>query len=162
MKQSHMEARDSGSAGAPVANRRELLAGAALAGLAMPLAGSALGKTGHQHHGAHHAELTKLALECVGLGEACVAHCIKVLGTGDTSLADCLVSVNAMLPMCTALARYAATDAKRLKDLAAVCITVCDDCAKECEKHADKHAECKACGDACDACIKACKDIVDA
>jgi hypothetical protein len=61
-----------------------------------------------------------------------------------------------------ALARYAATDAKRLKDLAAVCITVCDDCAKECEKHADKHAECKACGDACDACIKACKDIVDA
>ena len=81
----------------------------------------------------------------MGLGEACVADCIKVLSTGDTSLADCLVSVNAMLPMCTALARYAATDAKRLKDLAAVCITVCDDCAKECEKHADKHAECKAC-----------------
>ena len=37
MKQSHTEARDSGNAGAPVANRRELLAGAALAGLAMPL-----------------------------------------------------------------------------------------------------------------------------
>jgi len=146
----------------PLTSRRELLAGAALAGLAMPLAGSAAAEMAHEHHGAHHSELTKLAFECVGLGEACAAHCIKTLSTGDPSLADCLVSVNAMLPMCAALGQYAASDAKRLKQLAAVCIDVCDDCAKECEKHADEHAECKACGEACDACIKACKDLVAA
>lgn len=167
MKQSQPNAGDSQGAVAPVANRRELLAGAALAGLAMPLAGSALAETGqdhagHAHHGTHHEDLTKLALECVGHGEACVAHCIKVLSTGDASLTDCLISVNAMLPMCAALARYAATDAKRLKDLAAVCITVCDDCAMECEKHAAEHEACKVCGDVCNACIKACKDLVAA
>ena len=138
----------------PIANRRELLAGVALAGLAAPFAGSALAKTGHEHHGQHHPELTKLALDCVGLGEACVAHCIKVLGTGDTSLTDCLITVNAMLPMCAALARFAASDAKRLKELAAVCIDVCDDCAKECEKHTE-HEECKACGEACSSVIGA-------
>ncbi|ODR96858.1 hypothetical protein AUC70_13805 [Methyloceanibacter stevinii] len=146
---------------APVASRRELLAGAALAGLAMPLAGSAA-QAAHEHHGGGHKDLTKLALDCVGYGEACVAHCIKVLGTGDTSLTDCLVSVNAMLPMCATLARYAVTDAKRLKELARVCIDVCDDCAKECDKHAAEHEECKACGDACNACIKACKKLIAA
>ena len=54
-----------------------------------------------------------------------------------------------MLPMCATLARYAATDAKRLKALAEVCIDVCDDCAKVCDEHADKHEECKDCSEAC-------------
>ncbi|MGD8551388.1 MAG: hypothetical protein PVF41_08140, partial [Methyloceanibacter sp.] len=45
----------------PFTNRRDLLAGVALAGLAIPLAGSAAAKTGHEHHhhhAAHHPELT--------------------------------------------------------------------------------------------------------
>ncbi|MDJ0514499.1 MAG: Csp1 family four helix bundle copper storage protein [Methyloceanibacter sp.] len=164
MKQSDAKPHQQEKAHANIANRRELLVGAALAGLAAPLAGSALAADGHEHHahhGPHHPELTKLALDCVGLGEACVAHCIKLMGTGDTSLTDCLIAVNAMLPMCATLARYAASDAKRLNELAAVCIDVCDDCAKECEKHPE-HAECKACGDACVDCIKACKDLIAA
>ena len=142
-------------------SRREILAGAALAGLAVPLVTTARAETGHHHHGKGHKELTELALACVGYGEACVAHCIQVMGEGDTSLKDCLTSVNEMLPMCAALARYAAVDAKRLKQLARVCIDVCDDCAVECEKHAD-HEECKLCGEACRACIKACEDLVAA
>jgi len=164
MKQSDAKPHHKERAKTNIASRREILASAALAGLAVPLAGSALAETGHDHHthgGPHHPELTKLALDCVGLGEACVAHCIKLMGTGDTSLTDCLISVNAMLPMCGALARYAASDAKRLKELAAVCIDVCDDCAKECEKHTE-HAECKACGEACVDCIKACEDLIAA
>ena len=162
MTQSPSNKVDTRSADAPITNRRDLLVGAALAGLAVPIARSAAAETGHEHHehhAAHHPELTKLALDCVGLGEACVAHCIKLLGTGDTSLTDCLISVNAMLPMCAALARFAASDAKRLEELAAVCIDVCDDCAKECETHPE-HAECKACGEACVACIDACKDLI--
>ncbi|MEM7398404.1 MAG: Csp1 family four helix bundle copper storage protein [Pseudomonadota bacterium] len=164
MKQSDAKPHQNEKAKTSTANRREVLATAALAGLAVPLAGSAFAESGHEHHahhGSHHPELTKLALDCVGLGEACVAHCIKLLGTGDTSLADCLTAVNAMLPMCATLARYAASDAKRLNELAAVCIDVCDDCAKECEKHPE-HAECKACGDACVDCIEACKELIAA
>ena len=162
MKQPNAKPHQGKACDTPATNRREFLAGAALAGLAVPLAGNAAAETKHHHHGTHHPELTKLALDCVGLGEACVAHCIKVLSTGDNSLADCLTSVNAMLPMCAALARFAASDAKRLKDLARVCIDVCDDCAKECEKHAAEHEECKLCGEACNACIKACKDLIAA
>ena len=164
MTQSPSKNIDAKNADTPVTSRRELLAGAALAGLAIPLAGTAAAESGHEHHhhhAAHHPELTKLALNCVGLGEACVAHCIKLMGTGDTSLKDCLTAVNAMLPMCATLARYAASDAKRLNELAAVCIDVCDDCAKECEKHLE-HAECKACGEACVDCIDACKDLIAA
>lgn len=162
MKKSDTDVPERRRSSTHTASRREILAGAALAGLAVPLAGRAAAKSEHQHHGSHHAELTRLALDCVGHGEACVAHCVKVLGTGDPSLADCLVTVNAMLPMCAALARYAATDAKRLKQLAKVCIDVCDDCAKECEKHAAEHEECKVCGESCVACIKACKKLIAA
>lgn len=144
------------------ANRRDVLAAAALAGLAGPLVTAARAETAHHDHGDGHQALTDLALTCVGRGEACVAHCIQVMGEGDTSLRDCLTSVNEMLPMCATLARYAAVDAKRLKRLARVCIDVCDDCAAECEKHARDHVECKVCGEACRFLIEACKDLVAA
>jgi len=138
-------------------SRRDVLAGAAVAGLMLPLAGTAHAamKDHKHHHEAKHAELVDLALVCVGSGEICAKHCIDVMATGDTSLTDCLISVNEMLPMCNALARFAALDAKRLTQLGKVCIDVCKDCADECDKHADKHAECKACGEACLDLVKA-------
>lgn len=173
MKTPNSNAKDPNSTDAPATNRRELLAGAALAGLALPLAGTAAAaESGHHDHtshgshgghsGPHHPELTKQALNCVGLGEACVEHCIRVMSTGDTSLTDCLIAVNAMLPLCATLARYAASDAKRLKELAGVCIDVCDDCAVECEKHADHHEECKVCGEACRDLITSLKQLTAA
>ncbi|MEM7193163.1 MAG: four-helix bundle copper-binding protein [Pseudomonadota bacterium] len=165
MTKTHLETSGTETSPEPTVSRRGILAGVAAAGLAAPLAATAANAAHHEkheHHAHGHAELTKIALECVGLGEACANHCVSLLAEGDTSLAKCLIDVNAMLPMCSALAHFAATDAKRLKQLAKVCITVCEDCAKECEKHADKHAECKACGESCEDCIKACKDLVDA
>ena len=77
-----------------------------------------------------------------------------MLGTGDTSLKGCLRSVSEMMPMWLTLARLAALDALRLKELAKVCGDVCDDCLKECKKHADHNAACKACAETCEACNK--------
>ncbi len=56
----------------------------------------------------------------------------------------------------------AALNSNHLKEVAKVCIAVCDDCAKRCKPHADKHWECKACMDSCNACIKACKKLLAA
>ncbi|MEQ1717324.1 MAG: four-helix bundle copper-binding protein [Hyphomicrobium sp.] len=115
---------------------------------------------GHDHSApAKHQALVDAALKCVNRGEVCTDHCLKMLGTGDTSLKDCMRSVSAMIPMCEALAKLAALDSPRLKDLAKVCIDVCDDCAKECKKHAEHHAACKACGESCAACIEDCKKL---
>lgn len=105
--------------------------------------------------------LIDAALHCVNKGEVCINHCIGLLSTGDTSLKDCIRSVSVMLPMCVALTRLAALDAKRLKDFAKVCLDVCADCEAECKKHAEHHAACKACGESCAACIKECKAVIE-
>jgi Cys-rich four helix bundle protein (predicted Tat secretion target) len=148
-------------------SRRAVVAASLAAGLVLPATRArAEMMTGseHHHHGgaASHQGLIDTALACVNRGEVCIAHCLDLLGQGDTSLADCSKAVAAMTPMCALLARYAALDAPRLKELAKVCIDVCDDCAKACEKHASKHEACKACQASCQDCIKACKDLTAA
>lgn len=165
MPNTTLKARDADATSDATISRRAVLAGTAAAGLAIPLATVAQAEGAHDHHdhgGTHHRKLIETALDCVGRGDSCAAHCVELMGDGDTSLKDCLVSVNAMLPMCATLARYAASDAKRLKQLAKVCIDICDDCAKACETHAAEHEVCKLCGESCEACIKACENLVTA
>lgn len=158
-----------------VLDRRSMLS-AALAGLA---SGAALATSpahagehdhhkaqdehaGHAAHGApaKYQALVDVALKCVARGEVCVSHCLGLLSTGDTSLKDCMRSVQLMMPMCAALARAGALDAARLKDIAKVCLDVCEDCEKECKKHADHHAACKACMESCADCAAECKKVI--
>lgn len=124
----------------------------------------------HDHHAGHaastaadsakHQALIDIAAKCVARGEACLNHCIALMSTGDTSLKDCIRTVSVMLPMCGALMRVAGLDATRLKDVAKVCIDVCDDCVKACKPHIEHHALCKACSDSCMECIDACKKVI--
>jgi Cys-rich four helix bundle protein (predicted Tat secretion target) len=118
-------------------------------------------KMDHSMHQTRHKGLIDTATACIAKGEVCVAHCIELIKGGDTAMADCMKSVSIMMPMCAALVRLAALDAKRLKELAAVCKDVCADCEAECKKHAEKHAVCKACMESCAACVKECKALLD-
>jgi Cys-rich four helix bundle protein (predicted Tat secretion target) len=111
--------------------------------------------------GAKHKALIDTASACIAKGEVCVAHCMDLIKGGDTAMVECMKTVSIMMPMTAALVRLAALDAKRLKELTAVCKDVCADCEAECKKHADKHAVCKACMDSCTACIKECKALLD-
>jgi Cys-rich four helix bundle protein (predicted Tat secretion target) len=163
------EADQAHAAGREATRRGFLVVTAAAAALAGPVAAMAQGDhAGHGEHAHHHQgaprhqKLVDSALLCVNRGEVCLDHCLKLLATGDTSLKDCVRTVSAMLPMCTALARYAALEAPRLKQLAKLCIDVCSDCESECKRHQDHHAACKACAESCAACIKDCKALLDA
>jgi Cys-rich four helix bundle protein (predicted Tat secretion target) len=109
----------------------------------------------------HQAAIDK-ALVCMGRGEVCISHCLMMGAMGDTSLNACMTSVSSMLPLCASLAKLAALDSPRLKDLAKVCMDACADCEKECRKHEAKHAVCKACAEACADCIKECKAVIGA
>jgi Cys-rich four helix bundle protein (predicted Tat secretion target) len=104
---------------------------------------------GAEHAPAEHAKLIDAARACVADGERCLAHCLAMFKSGDTSLAVCAQRVSEMLPACDAVARLATLGAPRLGEFAAACRDVCDDCEKECRKHADTHAICKACADSC-------------
>ncbi|MFA5951255.1 MAG: four-helix bundle copper-binding protein [Hyphomicrobium sp.] len=155
-------------AGNQPTSRRSVLAGAlvASAGLTAVLSRAFAGDPTHDHMDGGGASpngaLIIAATDCVRNAEICAAHCVAALATGDTSLKDCHRAVLAMQPMCSALARFAAIDAPRLKELAKLCIDVCDDCEKQCKKHAEHHAVCKACGEACAACIKECRTLIGA
>jgi len=153
-------------------NRRELLSGFGAAGAAAIAARAALAQTqdkktskqpaaGHEHHhtgGSKYQALIDSTHACMATGDACINHCLESLGTGDKSLAECARTVEAMLPLVTATGKLAAQDAKRLKELAAVCGKACRDCEAECKKH-EQHPECKACGEACNRCAAECDKV---
>src|SRR5262245_12555179 len=141
---------------APV-SRRSLLAGAAslLAGIgqAAPAIAQAAAAKGAPRASPHQA-IVEATKRCETVGNACLKHCQRLTRLGDKSLADCMRSVSAMLPVCTALSRLAAQDAKRLKELAKVCADICRDCEAECRKHEFHHVECQRCAEACAATVK--------
>ena len=110
---------------------------------------------------AKYQDLLDVALLCVNRGEACTDHCVKQLGVGDTSMMDCMNSVSTMLAMCTAVTRFAAFDAPRLKEVVKLCVNVCSDCEKECRNH-EQHPQCKNCADSCAAFISEGKKVVGA
>ena len=115
---------------------------------------------GAHHHDAPYAALALAASDCVQTGQACLSHCLVLLGEGDKAMVGCAQSVNQMLALCTALQQLANQNAKQLSRVAAIAMDVCQQCEDECKKHADKHEVCKACGVSCAACYKACKKLV--
>ena len=139
--------------------RRELFG--ALGAIAMAgVAASSFAADEHAHHhggGSKYAALIAAAGDCVAKGDACLAHCIVLLGDGDKAMAECAKSVNQLLPLCGALQRLAAQGSAYMPALAKVALESCSECEKVCRKHADKHAECKACMESCAECIKQCK-----
>jgi Cys-rich four helix bundle protein (predicted Tat secretion target) len=108
------------------------------------------------------AAVVEAAQGCVGAGEACIRHCVDLLGQGDTSLEDCLRSVLETSAVCTSLVRvasYANAPTPTLRAYVAACARYCRDCAEVCEKHAEHHEPCKLCMEACERCAKACEAL---
>ncbi|MEM7604718.1 MAG: Csp1 family four helix bundle copper storage protein [Myxococcota bacterium] len=150
--------------------RRDLVSvGAAVAGA--QLAGAALSSCGAQGGEAPSPEparsagaeadiaalddWARIAAECHRVGERCLEHCIRLLGSGNTAMADCARTVNEMLPICGAVGPLAAARSEHAQQLAALCKSVCESCLAACEAHRSHHAECAACADACEATIAA-------
>ncbi|MEM6958750.1 MAG: Csp1 family four helix bundle copper storage protein [Myxococcota bacterium] len=100
-------------------------------------------------------EWARVAAECHRVGERCLEHCIRLLGNGNTAMADCARTVNEMLPVCAAVGPLAAARSQHARQLAALCKAVCESCLAACEAHRSHHAECAACADACEATIAA-------
>jgi Cys-rich four helix bundle protein (predicted Tat secretion target) len=145
-------------------DRRSFVQVGAMAALAAGATAAAAADTAmdhSMHHGGPgpYAKLAGSASQCIVAGQTCLAHCIVLLGGGDTSIADCAKSVNQMLALCNALQSLATQGSATTPALAKVTLDVCTACEKECRKHEAKHAECKACADSCASCAKECKAV---
>jgi Cys-rich four helix bundle protein (predicted Tat secretion target) len=110
---------------------------------------------GHAGHGASAAvaSATMAIAHCELAGDACLAHCLDLLGQGDTSMVDCARAVRDMLAACAAARVLVGAGSKHAAAAAALCSAACKDCKAACEPHAAKHATCKACADACDVAV---------
>ena len=104
-----------------------------------------------------YATLVAAAQDCLKTGAVCEEHCVATLSKGDTSMAECLGTVRAMLASCEALAALGIMGSGHTKAFAAVCAKVCRDCEAACKKHENHHAECKACMESCAKCAAACE-----
>lgn len=132
-----------------------------LALAASPVAVSAAATSGaHQHGEGPHADLIREALHCIETGNACAAHCIDDMRSGNTELLECLVQVQELVIACEALAKLAINDSEHLKTYAAATIEVCETCEAECRKFEDKHPQCKDCAEACVACMEECQRTI--
>lgn len=131
-------------------NRRDLLIGAGAVALASVAKAAPKDKPdpAHQHGGP--TPLVDAALDCEKKAEACLQHCLVLLGSGDASMVGCAMAVRDTLASSRAVATLAAAGSKFAAPLAKVCADICRACSAECKKHADKHAPCKDCMDACD------------
>jgi Cys-rich four helix bundle protein (predicted Tat secretion target) len=112
---------------------------------------------GHAHHPMGDAALLEAAHGCLAKGDACIAHCLMMFSSGDTSMADCAKTVRDMHAMMHGLAAAAASGSKHLAATAKVAMEYCKDCEAACRRHADKHPVCKECAEACAKTIAACQ-----
>jgi Cys-rich four helix bundle protein (predicted Tat secretion target) len=100
-----------------------------------------------------------LALDCQKKGEACADHCVRMLVTGNTTMAECIVAVRDMLPVTDTLARLASTNSKHLAAAARLAIEVCESCEAVCRKHAQIHVICRECAESCARTIAAARKL---
>jgi Cys-rich four helix bundle protein (predicted Tat secretion target) len=151
-----------------IMQRREVLKTVAGA-VAVAMASSAMAATATQDHEHHHDQgaadgksysgLINSSSECLKTGEACVAHCLVLLGEGDKEMAACAQSVSELLASCSALMKLASQGSKFTLAMSRVVADVCASCEMECRKHENKHEQCKACADSCAVCLKECKAL---
>ena len=103
---------------------------------------------------------TEAAFDCVKKGEACIAHCLALLSTGDTTMAECAAAAHDMVAAAQALAVIGSSGSKHIAAAARLALEACTDCEAACRKHADKHVICRECADSCARTVAACRALV--
>lgn len=150
-------------------NRREVLQGSAALSMAAfatlaqaeekPDAAPESDMHAHHHHGSPYAELAHAATHCVMIGEACIDHCLQLLGEGDKKMAACAKTVEQMMAACNSLRQLATWNSPYVPRLAKVVKDMCKECEDECRKHENIHQACRDCAESCAACGKECAKI---
>ena len=106
-------------------------------------------------------ELIDTFLECIKMGEICNQHCMHMFQMGDTTLADCSISVQELIAANTAVLKFTANNSQHLNTFLEATIKVSETCEVECNKH-KKHIQCKDCAEACRDCIDFCTQYLAA
>ena len=96
-----------------------------------------------------HPRLFQTATACTQIGARSRSYCLDRINKGDGSLTPGLKAIEAMVPVCNALAKLSEIDATRLKSMAKTADIFLADCESECRKLATTHPALGACANAC-------------
>ncbi|WP_252315407.1 four-helix bundle copper-binding protein [Sinobaca sp. H24] len=101
----------------------------------------------------NHENLINALHECMTACNHCFDACLNEEDPGMMS--ECIRLDRECADICGYLEQAIARNSPFVKELAAVCATICEACGKECEKH--DHDHCQECAKACFACAEACR-----
>jgi len=99
------------------------------------------------------------SLDCIANARVCLNHCIEEMGKGNKTLYACSISVQEVVAGCEAFVALKSSGSEFSKEMAALCIKMCEKCEKECNKHAKHHQECAHCAQSCKKCIVDLKSV---
>ncbi|HWJ78910.1 MAG TPA: four-helix bundle copper-binding protein [Niallia sp.] len=95
--------------------------------------------------------------ECMIACNHCMNEC---LAEEDVDMMlDCIYLDRECVEFCGYLEQSIMRKSSYSKDLAKLCISVCEACAEECKKHQHKH--CQYCAEVCIDCIEKCKTYLE-
>lgn len=100
------------------------------------------------------------ARNCLEQGIKAKSYCLERIAAGDDSVKPCLKTIEAMLPVCGALAKLEEIKAKRLKEMAKLATSFLTDCQRACQKQSKAHIQLSGCAIACAACAQECKNTL--
>ncbi len=92
---------------------------------------------------------------CTAAVSVCIAHCQRLLATGNKSMGRCLRTALDCDVVCNATLKAAGLSSDFTPALAKVSVDAMNACVEACKPHIEHHAECKACYDACKTAIAA-------
>ena len=97
---------------------------------------------------------------CIDACDACAAacdHCATAClsESNVAQMAECIRNDMDCADVCRLAPAAMARGSRHVKDICALCASLCEACAAECEKH--EHEHCKQCAEACRACAAECR-----
>lgn len=129
-----------------------LLAAISSAALAKEEAHSHAGMPGMGKGMATSTALVTATAAAVIKGQACLQHCVAMMGDGEKELGRCAALSTDMIAACTAIQQLSSNKSPHLGSMAKVTMAICNDCEKECRKFEKTHEVCKEAADACATC----------
>lgn len=102
-----------------------------------------------------HQELLQTLHECMAACNHCYDACLQEEDLN--MMADYIRLDRECADMCGFLEQAITRNSPFIKELAAVCATICESCGKECEQHSHEH--CQKCAKACFKCAEACRQV---
>lgn len=97
--------------------------------------------------------LVRALQECMIVCNHCLNECLAE--DQSSTMIDCIRTDRECLEFCAYLEQAIIRQSPYAKELAEICMRICEDCARECQKHDHKH--CQYCAEVCLQCMEACK-----